>query len=272
MTFPIPPQNVAIFLQKFVVTAPTADSFSSSYASVGVVTTNSPGNRQWQFTWNGSFSSTKAFQIIYDFSAVDTYGYNITFEGNLNGFLTVDGQIYAADKYITYIPQTEQDILDKIVRIRFKPPCRQPLRDRSLYYVLNLNDGSCNCKESKGGSNSENYITFSDKTQYGPFLPWTVPGIASGTYTALEDESTYQIVVNNYTAGASFGFRFGYDWYQKTIQITNNSGIKGVWQAWIEGESCAYLPIDLDYTECVEIYGYNGDAATLCLGYTNNPC
>jgi len=268
MTFPIPPKNVAIFLQKFVVTAPTADSFSSSYASVGVVTTNSPGNRQWQFTWNGSFSSTKAFQIIYDFSAVDTYGYNITFEGNLNGFLTVDGEIYAADKYITYIPQTEQDILDKIVRIRFKPPCRQPLRDRTLYYVLNLNDGSCGCYESKGGSNSKNYITFA-KTTVGTDLPWFA-GVASGTYSNVSEP--YQIVVTAYTAGASFGFRFGSNWNLKTIQITNNSGIKGVWQAWIEDQTCTYLPIDLEDKECVEIYSYYGNNGTLCLAYTNNPC
>jgi hypothetical protein len=148
----IPEENVAIYLQKFVVTAPSATTFSSSYASVGVVTTNSPGNRQWQFTWNGSFSSTQAFEIIYDFSQVNTYGYQIRFEGNLNGFITVDGQIYASDKYMKYIPQTQQDILDKIVRLRFKPPCREPLRNRTLYYVLNLNDTSCD-------TTSESYVT-----------------------------------------------------------------------------------------------------------------
>lgn len=144
MAFPIPPENVAVYLQKFIVTAPSALTFSSSYTSVGVVTTNSPGNRQWQFTWNGFFSSTQPFEIVYDFSDVDTFGYQITFEGNLKGFLTLDGQIYASDKYISYIPQTPNDIANKIVRLRFKPPCpRNPVRNRSLYYVLNLNDSSC---------------------------------------------------------------------------------------------------------------------------------
>lgn len=151
MAFPIPPENVAVYLQKFIVTAPSALTFSSSYTSVGVVTTNSPGNRQWQFTWNGFFSSTQPFEIVYDFSDVDTFGYQITFEGNLKGFLTLDGQIYASDKYISYIPQTPNDIANKIVRLRFKPPCpRNPVRNRSLYYVLNLNDsGTCSISPKK---------------------------------------------------------------------------------------------------------------------------
>lgn len=139
----IPPQNLAIFLQKFTVSAPDALTFLSNYNSVGVMTTNAPSKRQWQFTFNGYFTSKSLFEIIYDFSQVDTYGYSITFEGNLNGFLTVDGKIYAADKYLLYIPQTPQDILNKIVRLQFKPPCpRSTTNERSLYYVTNINDAA----------------------------------------------------------------------------------------------------------------------------------
>lgn len=146
----IPKENIAVFLQKFTVTAPTANAFSALYNSVGVFTTNVPNARQWQFTFNGNFTSLEKFEIIYDFSKVNTFGYSIKFEGGLNGFLTVDKQIYACDRYIKYIPQTEEDIKNKIVRLLFKPPCSPPeLVNRSLYYVVNLNDTSCKaCADS----------------------------------------------------------------------------------------------------------------------------
>ena len=140
----IPKENIAVFLQKFTVTAPTATAFSALYNSVGVFTTNVPNSRQWQFTFNGNFTSLERFEIIYDFSQVDTFGYSIKFEGDLNGFITCDKQIYACDRYLKYIPQTEEDIKNKIVRLLFKPPCPgQELVNRSLYYVVNLNDTSC---------------------------------------------------------------------------------------------------------------------------------
>ena len=140
----IPVQNIAVFLQKFTVTAPTATAFSALYNSVGVFTTNVPKSRQWQFTFNGNFTSLERFEIIYDFSQVDTFGYSIKFEGDLNGFITCDKQIYACDRYLKYIPQTEEDIKNKIVRLLFKPPCPgQELVNRSLYYVVNLNDTAC---------------------------------------------------------------------------------------------------------------------------------
>ena len=140
----IPVQNIAVFLQKFTVTAPTATAFSALYNSVGVFTTNVPKSRQWQFTFNGNFTSLERFEIIYDFSKVDTFGYSIKFEGDLNGFITCDKQIYACDRYLKYIPQTEEDIKNEIVRLLFKPPCPgQELVNRSLYYVVNLNDSAC---------------------------------------------------------------------------------------------------------------------------------
>jgi hypothetical protein len=75
---------------------------------------------------------------------VDTFGYSIKFEGDLNGFITCDKQIYASDRYLKYIPQTEEDIENKIIRLVFKPPCPgQELVNRSLYYVVNLNDSAC---------------------------------------------------------------------------------------------------------------------------------
>lgn len=43
----IPPENIAIFLQKFIVTAPVAAAFTANYNSVGVVTTNQQAKRQW---------------------------------------------------------------------------------------------------------------------------------------------------------------------------------------------------------------------------------
>jgi hypothetical protein len=147
MSFPIPPQNIAIFLQKFSISTVDALTLDSNYASVGVFTTNTTGARQWQFTFDGLFSTNEAFQIIYDFSKVNTYGYQITFEGTLNGFMNIDGTLYATTKYLKYIPQTQEDIEQKIVRLLFKPPCLKETKGvvRSLYYVTNLNDTSCSC-------------------------------------------------------------------------------------------------------------------------------
>ena len=146
-TIVIPNQNLAVFLQKFSLSTLDATTFDSNYASVGVVTTNKPGARQWQFTFDGAFSTKQAFQIIYDFSKVDTYGYFIVFEGVLNGFMNIDGTLYAVTKYLKYIPQTQEDIDNKIIRFLFKPPCWKDNVDvvRKLYYVTNLNDTSCTC-------------------------------------------------------------------------------------------------------------------------------
>jgi hypothetical protein len=155
MTNIIPDKNLAIFLQKFSISAPNATSFVSNYASVGIVTTNAPDERQWQFTWDGTFSSSvRSFELIYDFSQVDSYGYSIYFKGKLNGFLNLDGQLYAATNYLTYIPQTQEDIDQKILRFLFRPPCQKKYNgiERSLYYVTNLKDDdiTCACKSIDG--------------------------------------------------------------------------------------------------------------------------
>lgn len=206
MSITIPPQNLAIFLQKFSVTAPGAASFLSNYSSVGVMTTNAPQKRQWQFTFNGSFISRSSFEIVYDFSKVNTYGYSITFEGDLNGFLTIDGKIYAADKYLSYIPQTPQDIENKVVRLRFRPPCpRSSTTERSLYYVTNLNDSSCST------------ITLTSNTKTG--TTWSNLDFSqqyNGSY------NTYSTSTNTITAGFA-SCTSGYD--ITTLDITFSSSV-----------------------------------------------
>lgn len=142
----IPPKNIAVYLQNFTINNDVETPlFSYSYASVGIVTTNKPGKRQWAFTLQGAFTE-KHTDIVYDFSQVNTFGYSIRFEGILQGLLIVDDVTYAARKYLKYVPQTPEDIANKVLRFRLRAPCFSATSndrpERTLYYQVNLNDNS----------------------------------------------------------------------------------------------------------------------------------
>jgi len=242
MTNIIPDKNLAIFLQKFSISAPNATSFVSNYASVGIVTTNAPDERQWQFTWDGTFSSSvRSFELIYDFSQVDSYGYSIYFKGKLNGFLNVDDQLYPATKYLTYIPQTQEDIDQKILRFLFRPPCQKKYNgiERSLYYVTNLKDDdiTCACKSTDGkitghpdndvmivqfdGGGTEPELIIYPKSWGGNNTEWITNAGFPNTYTCMIDVSS--------TAPTDIYIRVrgvldrGDVIDSKTLQVRNNS-------------------------------------------------
>jgi len=140
----IPDANLPVYLQKFTVTAPQATLLNTFYASVGAITTENVLRRQWSFTYDGEFISKCSFEIVFDFSKVVITDFAIAFEGTMKGTLTVDTELYSAEKYLTYIPQTVEDFNNKILRFNFTPPCpRSSTEKRTLYFSTNLNDATC---------------------------------------------------------------------------------------------------------------------------------
>lgn len=269
----IPAQNIAIFLQKFTVTAPTATAFVANYNSVGIVTTNSPGNRQWQFTFDGSFTASAPFEIVYDFSKVNTFGFSISFEGNLNGFLNIDDRTCPAGKYLTYIPQTPQDIENKIIRLSLKPPCPQKNAGqvRPLYYLVTLND-TASCVSSNAPSPLPTYTT--TLTTSSIYSQWSITDdtsgtVANGTVVTVNTPGGASVttVVVSATTGTEFGLYFTdrSAWKSEDILVVDASKVKTSTTLilWIQGDTKSYLTINLP-TRTVETYAWLTIGTTGC--------
>jgi hypothetical protein len=98
---------------------------------------------------------------------------------------------------LKYIPQTQEDIDNKIIRFLFKPPCWKDNVDvvRTLYNVTNLNDTSCKCTSTNSnitGSTPGIKLNMSDNNSgctntYGGGVTCSVTGSFDNTTIGTVD-------------------------------------------------------------------------------------
>lgn len=112
------------------------------YATTGSLPSSSPLNRIFTFICNGTFTG-RTCSVVFDASTLikECSQYNITFEGEIYGQLTIQNQDFQLQKYIS--KQLLYDASGRVYGIRFriaKPNSLPPGKKHEFYFNILLND------------------------------------------------------------------------------------------------------------------------------------
>ena len=140
-------QNLAIYLQGVTVT--TSDNITSEYFVTGSLPSSAPTRRVWQFLSQGTITGPLEATLTLDYTqAHETCPeYNITFEGALNGTLTIHNQVFSANKFISYrLSLTNPYVLVLTIKIpKTILQCYGETTPQAYSFNLFLNDASTTC-------------------------------------------------------------------------------------------------------------------------------
>jgi len=92
--------NLAAYLQG--VSVEPSSNITSQYFVTASLPSSIKNRRVWQFTTQGTISGTSTLTLDYTQAHQNCPLYNITFEGALNGLLTIHNQTFSANKYMSY--------------------------------------------------------------------------------------------------------------------------------------------------------------------------
>ena len=94
--------NLAVYLQGVSVTP--SSNLTSQYFVTASLPSSASTKRVWQFTTQGTITGPDTATLTLDYTQAHENCplYNITFEGALNGTLTVHTQVFSANKFISY--------------------------------------------------------------------------------------------------------------------------------------------------------------------------
>lgn len=103
--------NLPVCIQAYQWTF-TNNTGNITWASTCAIPSNLPTKRVWNFNLSGNINkSSKQHILIGDFSKVKTFGYNITFEGPIQGTITINGKVLDANKYINWTYDRDAKIM-----------------------------------------------------------------------------------------------------------------------------------------------------------------
>jgi hypothetical protein len=107
----IPNNNLPVCIQEYEWKF-LNDSGNVTWATSCAIPSNVELNRVWNFNLSGNIIKTSNIHILVgDFNKVKTYGYTITFEGPLQGTITINGQVLDANKFIDYKYDSDKKIM-----------------------------------------------------------------------------------------------------------------------------------------------------------------
>jgi hypothetical protein len=94
--------NLAVYLQGVSVEPST--NLTSQYFVTASLPSSVSTKRVWQFTTQGTITGPDVATLTLDYTQayINCPLYNITFEGALNGLLTVKNQVFSANKFMSY--------------------------------------------------------------------------------------------------------------------------------------------------------------------------
>lgn len=94
--------NLAVYLQG--VSVEPSSNLTSEYFVTASLPSSTSLRRVWQFTTQGTVKGPDTATLTLDYTQAheNCPEYNITFEGALNGTLTVKNQVFSANKFISY--------------------------------------------------------------------------------------------------------------------------------------------------------------------------
>ena len=136
--------NLAFYLQG--VSVQPSSTITSEYFVTASLPSSASLRRVWQFTTQGTITGTSTLTLDYTQAAQKCPTYNITFEGALNGLLTIHNQTFSANKYISYT-LLSQYVLQLTIKIPKKIiECYGAGTTQDYYFDVYVNDSSCNSK------------------------------------------------------------------------------------------------------------------------------
>lgn len=132
----IPNNNLSVCVQayqwKFV-----NNTGNITWATTCAIPSNIPTKRVWNINLSGNINKKSYKHILKgDFNKVKTFGYNITFEGPIQGTITIDGKVLDANKYINW----NYDDKKQIMIWTITNLCKKGLFEMNIF----INDASCN--------------------------------------------------------------------------------------------------------------------------------
>jgi len=94
--------NLAVYLQG--VTVEPSTNITSEYFVTASLPSSASLRRVWQFTTQGTITGPEVATLTLDYTQahINCPLYNITFEGALNGLLTIHNQVFSANKFMSY--------------------------------------------------------------------------------------------------------------------------------------------------------------------------
>ena len=157
--------NLAVYLQGVSVT--TSSFLTSEYFVTGSLPSASKNKRVWQFITQGTITGPDNATITLDYTQASENcpTYNITFEGALNGTLTIHNQVFSANKYMSYaLSLTNPYVLYLTIKIPKRiQECYGATTPQAYFLNVYVNDSSCSV------TNTINY--FKTSTSLEPNVP-----------------------------------------------------------------------------------------------------
>lgn len=191
-------QNLAFYLQG--VTVETSSNLTSDYFVTASLPSAAVDRRVWQFITQGLITGpgTATFTLDYTAASEKCPDFNITFEGALNGTLTVHNQVFSANKFVSY-EVTSTYVLVLTIRIpKAILQCYGDNTTRSYSLDVYINDKASsytNCTTYTGTDSSSGTVY--------TCLPLLTP--SGGSVTLLNSSATVSATIYYLCVGGGGG-------------------------------------------------------------------
>jgi len=182
--------NLAVYLQG--VTVEPSTNITSEYFVTASLPSSASLRRVWQFTTQGTITGPETATLTLDYTQAheNCPEYNITFEGALNGTLTVKNQVFSANKFMSYT-LTSAYVLVLTLRVpKSIQECFGPGTTQNYSFSVFLNDATT----SSCGGNSYTITPFTGSAEIT---------ITRFPDTISDSDTLYYCVVGGGGAGAS---------------------------------------------------------------------
>ena len=141
----IPDTNLPIFFQQYTVTPLLGSGVTVVFSTVSANPSNQALSRVWSF--NSQLKVDRplsTISLLYDFSAVQAQGYNVTFEGSVNGTLTIgkEKEAYNATRYVSYTFDSTQKTVLLTIRLPHTQYSFRQVPPREVWFSFTIDDSS----------------------------------------------------------------------------------------------------------------------------------
>ena len=276
-------QNLAVYLQDVTVTP--SSNMTSEYFVTASLPSSASLRRVWQFTSQGTITGPEIATLTLDYTQayINCSDYNITFEGALNGLLTIHNQVFSANKFMSY-QLTSAYVLVLTLKIpKSILECFGPGKTQNYSFSVYVNDSTntinINFQISIVSNTTINNISYT--YYYIPNMDFGVLNITSFDssnsnngliYSYGSNQSQFQII-NNDTSGNELDFTLvngSSNMYYNAYNV--NESVMGTLIIDSSDSSESILQnvkhnnaIVLDFSTSFETCGGN-----LCIGYDTN--
>lgn len=154
--------NLAVYIQGVTVTP--SSNITTEYFVTASLPSCIKNKRVWQFTTQGTITGPDTAVITLDYTKahINCPEYNITFEGALNGTLTIHNQVFSANKFMSY-SLVSTYVLQLSIRIpKAILECYGTGTTQNYFFDVYVNDSSTtfyNCSSTSTGSCSISFTT-----------------------------------------------------------------------------------------------------------------